>query len=76
MGAWENCACACVVICQNKKFHKHNNAMFGHKFPLTCSPVHSIAQLRNVQLAARHNFNQEKGHPNWSSGCLPRSEVH
>ena len=60
MGAWENCACACVVICQNKKFHKHNNAMFGHKIPLTCSPVHSIAQHRNVQWQLGTNFNQKK----------------
>jgi hypothetical protein len=34
MGAWENSTYAWVVICKNKKFHKHTNVMFGHKIPL------------------------------------------
>lgn len=34
MGAWENSAYAWVVICKNKKFHRHVNVMYGHKIPL------------------------------------------
>jgi hypothetical protein len=31
---WENSAYAWVVICKNKRFHKHTNVMYGHKIPL------------------------------------------
>ena len=34
MGPWGKSAYAWVVICKNKKFHKHTNMMFGHKIPL------------------------------------------
>lgn len=34
MGTWENSAYAWVVICKNKRFHKHTNVMYGHKIPL------------------------------------------
>ena len=34
MGAWEESAYAWVVICKNKRFHKHTNVMYGHKIPL------------------------------------------
>lgn len=34
MGTWEDSAYAWVVICRNKRFHKHTNVMYGHKIPL------------------------------------------
>ena len=34
MGAWEESAYAWIVICKNKRFHKHTNVMYGHKIPL------------------------------------------
>jgi len=30
----KNSAYAWVVICKNKRFHRHTNVMFGHKIPL------------------------------------------
>jgi hypothetical protein len=32
---WENSAYAWVVICENKKFHRHTNVMYGQKIPLS-----------------------------------------
>jgi hypothetical protein len=37
MGAWspwENPTYYWVVICKNKRFHRHANLLYGHKIPL------------------------------------------
>jgi hypothetical protein len=31
---WDQSSYCWVVICKNKKFHRHTNVMFGHKIPL------------------------------------------
>ena len=31
---WDNPSYCWVVICKNKRFHRHANTMFGHKIPL------------------------------------------
>jgi hypothetical protein len=56
MGAWspwENANYCWVVICKNKRFHKHTNVMFGHKIPLGEADAVSPPPALNGQFLAR-----------------------
>jgi hypothetical protein len=44
---WEDANYCWVVICKNKKFHRHTNLLYGHKIPLgetdAISPVPALS---------------------------------
>ena len=53
MGAWENSAYAWVVICKNKKFHRHINVMYGHKIPLGETDTYTAAPALSGPFTAK-----------------------
>ena len=70
MGAWshwENDNYCWVVICKNKKFHRHTNLLYGHKIPLgetdAVSPVPTVAlafSARCDECGEEHSYKPEE----------------
>jgi hypothetical protein len=56
MGAWSpwgDANYAWVVICQNKKFHRQTNLLYGHKIPLGETDAVSPAPVLGSAFLAR-----------------------
>jgi hypothetical protein len=54
-GLWDNADYCWVVICKNKKFHRHTNVMFGHKIPLGKTDAVSAAPALNGIFLVRYD---------------------
>jgi hypothetical protein len=51
--AWDNADYYWVVICKNKRFHRHTNLLYGHKIPLGETDAISDAPVLRGAFVAR-----------------------
>ena len=50
---WDSSGYCWIVICKNKKFHRHDNTMFGHRIPLGETDAYAPRPLVGAGFRAR-----------------------